>query len=154
MGSVCYWLIQCFHELNCHKFCYLWWIPFSFFFFNVYLFILRERVWVGEGQREGERVLSRLRAVSAEPEVRLDPRNCEIMTLAEMKSWMLKANWATQVPLHFPLNDQLFFSDWKTPRKLSTCFVTAFCSSLFLYRLLLSNNFLFCPFLSCSMVHI
>ena len=33
-----------------------------------------------EGQREGDRIPSRLRAVSAEPNTGLDPTNCEIMT--------------------------------------------------------------------------
>lgn len=45
--------------------------------------------------------------------------------------------------LNFLLNYQLFFSGWKTSRKLSTCFVTAVSNSLIVYRLLLSSNFLF-----------
>ena len=53
-----------------------------FFFLMFILFILRERkrerVRVGEGQRE--RIPSRLHSVSVEPDVRLKPTNCEIMT--------------------------------------------------------------------------
>ena len=47
----------------------------------------------GEGgaERDGERIPSRLHAVSTEPSVRLDPMNHEIMTWAEIKSWTL--NW-------------------------------------------------------------
>ena len=42
---------------------------------------------MGEGQRErlGERIPSRLPAVSPEPNVGLDPTNCEIMASAEIK---------------------------------------------------------------------
>ena len=39
-----------------------------------------ESVWVGEGQREGERIPSRLLAISAEPDSGLHPSNREIMT--------------------------------------------------------------------------
>ena len=49
----------------------------------------REGAQAGEGQREGERILSRLCAVRAEPDVGLDPINCEIMTLAEIKNQTL-----------------------------------------------------------------
>ena len=57
----------------------------SFFFF------LFERQSVGRGgaEREGERIPSRLRIVSAEPDVGLEPTNCEIMTRAKIKSQML-----------------------------------------------------------------
>ena len=52
-------------------------------FLNVYLFG-RERENVhtraGEGQREGERIPSRIHTASAEPVVGLEPMNCEIMT--------------------------------------------------------------------------
>ena len=52
--------------------------------FLVYLFILRERDRkYGRGrerQRERERIPSRLCAVSAEPDVGLDPTNHEVMT--------------------------------------------------------------------------
>ena len=47
-------------------------LPFFFFFFNVYLFLR-----VGEREREAERegkIPSRLLAVSAEPNVGLEPR--------------------------------------------------------------------------------
>lgn len=52
----------------------------------------------------------------------------------------------------FPFTN-FFFSGWKTSRKLSTCFVTAVSNSLIVYRLLLSNTFLFCPLLSYSLVY-
>ena len=49
-------------------------------------------VWAGEGQRGGrERIPSRLRAVSTEPKVGLDPANHEVMTWAEIKSQVV--NW-------------------------------------------------------------
>ena len=38
---------------------------------------------------EAERIPSRLHTVSAEPNMRLNPTNCEIMTLAKIKSQML-----------------------------------------------------------------
>ena len=53
----------------------------------------------GRGEEEeGERILSRLRAVSMEPNMELIPMNHEIMTWAEIKSLML--NWLShpQVP--------------------------------------------------------
>ena len=60
------------------------------FFFDVYLFLRerqrqRQRKRVREGQREREtenpkQALSRLRAVSTEPDARLEPTNFEIMT--------------------------------------------------------------------------
>ena len=56
---------------------------------NIYLFILR-----GEGRsrdRGRHRIPSRLHALSAEPDMRLKPTNCEITTWAEIKSQML--NW-------------------------------------------------------------
>ena len=43
---------------------------------------------MGEGQRERE-IASRLCAVGTAPDVVLDPTNCEIMTCAQIKSWML-----------------------------------------------------------------
>ena len=62
----------------------------------IYLFWEREReseracTWVGEGaKRKGERIPSRLCALSAEPDVELKPRNHEIMTWAEIKCWTL-----------------------------------------------------------------
>ena len=67
-------------------------VPF-FFFFNVYLLIVRERksdsvgVFVcacmrvsGKGAERGERIPSRLHAGSTEPNTGLDPTKCEIMT--------------------------------------------------------------------------
>ena len=57
-------------------------------FLKVYLFILREREQsqVGEGQREEkERIPSRIRTVSKEPDMGLEPSNLEIMTCAEVR---------------------------------------------------------------------
>ena len=51
-------------------------------FFKVYLFILREKAQVREwqGERERERIPSRLCADSTEPDTELDLMNREIMT--------------------------------------------------------------------------
>ena len=49
----------------------------------------------GGAEREGERIPSRLRAVSTEPDTGLDPTNCEI------KSQTLK-DPSLQVPRHPP----------------------------------------------------
>ena len=48
---------------------------------------------MGEGhtEREREGIPSRLHTVHAEPNVGLEPTNCEIVTWAKIKSWML--NW-------------------------------------------------------------
>ena len=46
-----------------------------------------DRVWVGKGQREGDtefKAGSRSWAVRTEPDVGLEPKNCEIMTWAEV----------------------------------------------------------------------
>ena len=41
----------------------------------------------GRDRKRGvERISSRLRAISAEPDVGLDPKNCEIVTSAEIES--------------------------------------------------------------------
>ena len=67
-------------------------------FLNFYLFWGRERDREREGEREsgggaereGERIPSRLRTVSAEPDdLGLDPMNLELMTWAKIKSQML-----------------------------------------------------------------
>ena len=69
----------------------------DFFFFFKFTYLFREREWgrgrkrgererdserAGKGQkeRERERIPSRLHAVSMEPDVGLEPMNCEIMT--------------------------------------------------------------------------
>ena len=66
---------------------------------NIYLFLKeRDRVWVGQGQREMEtesEAGSRLWAVSTEPDPGLELTDCEIMTWAEVEH---STNWATQVP--------------------------------------------------------
>ena len=62
---------------------------------NVYLFILRDRdrdrenASGGRAEREGERIPSRLCAVSGEPDVGHYPMNPEIMTSAKIKSQTL-----------------------------------------------------------------
>ena len=51
---------------------------------------MRERERTEEEQRERERrerIPSRLPMVSAEPNVGLEPNNCEIMTWTEIKGW-------------------------------------------------------------------
>ena len=58
----------------------------SFCFFNVCLFWESEWEWVGEGQRERERIPSRLLTVSTEPNTGLYPMISEIMTWVEIKS--------------------------------------------------------------------
>ena len=54
---------------------------------------LRERVCVqvsrGRGRQRGERIPSRLYAVSTEPDVGLDPTNYEIMIWVKIKSGTL-----------------------------------------------------------------
>ena len=60
----------------------------------------RDRVWMGDGQREWEgdtesEAGSRLWAVSTEPEVGLELTEYEIMTWAEVRRL---TNWATQAP--------------------------------------------------------
>ena len=57
------------------------------FFLNVYSF-LRDSTWARGRERGRQRIQSRLREVSAEPEVEPEPTNREIMTWAEIKSWM------------------------------------------------------------------
>ena len=61
----------------------------------MFIYFERERdsiTWGGaqrEGERERERIPSRLHAVSAEPHAGLELTNCEIATRAEAKSRML-----------------------------------------------------------------
>ena len=90
-----------FNELNAYD-CY--WCPSALFL--VYLFILRnrDRMWVGKGQREGERerIPGRFHAVSTEPYMGLNLTTHEIMTWAETKSQT--PYWATQVSLNLYLN--------------------------------------------------
>ena len=79
------------------------------YFFYVYLF-LREgeretECELGRGRERGRQNLkqapgSQLPAVSTEPEVGLEPMNCEIMTWAEVRG---STDWATQLLLNsFP----------------------------------------------------
>ena len=63
---------------------------FLILFLKLYLFIYLER-GARSREREGERerIPSRLHDISAEPDVRHDPTNCEIITLVKIKSQML-----------------------------------------------------------------
>ena len=78
-------------------------VYFNLFFLS--LFILRERDRERKGQRErgGERIPSRLHTVSTEPKAGLELMNHEIMTWAEIQSWLL--NWLSHpgAPIHFLL---------------------------------------------------
>ena len=65
-------------------------VPVICFLKFIYLFWERERERERENRggagREGERIPSRLHTVSTEPNVGLELTNCEIMTLAKIKS--------------------------------------------------------------------
>ena len=53
----------------------------SFFFLSLFIYFERERgLEQGGAEREGERIPSRLQAVSTEPNSGLDPTSREIMT--------------------------------------------------------------------------
>ena len=68
-------------------------------FFFIYLF-LREREGrgeQGEGQREGQRIPSRFRTVSTEPNMGLDPTNCEIVTRASQTQPTEPPRWPPKV---------------------------------------------------------
>ena len=54
-------------------------------FFNL-VFIYFERKSRGEAEREGDRIPSRLCTSGTEPDVGLEPTNCEIVTSAKIKS--------------------------------------------------------------------
>ena len=58
------------------------------FFFQI-LFIYFEREREQKAQRESERESQAASALSTEPNVGLEPTNCEIMTRAKTKSRML-----------------------------------------------------------------
>ena len=80
----------------------LWLIPG--FCFPVYLFILREREREregGSGGGEGERgrLGNRFHTVSTESSEGLQLTNCEIMTRAEVKSWMFNQLSHPGVPI-------------------------------------------------------
>lgn len=64
---------------------------FCLWFFSV--FILREHKWAGEGQREVERIPIRPCTGIQEPDVGLDPTNCEIRTSAKIIGWLTE--WVT-----------------------------------------------------------
>ena len=65
----------------------------------IYYFWDRDRAWTGEAQRERgdteSEMGSRLWAVRTEPDVGLEPTNCEIMTWVEVRPL---TDWATQMP--------------------------------------------------------
>ena len=71
----------------------LTWFQTENFFLS--LFTFRERLWAGEGQRDGgrERIPRRLHALSSKLNIWLELMNCEIMTWAKTKSQTL--NWLT-----------------------------------------------------------
>ena len=70
----------------------------AFFSKFIYLFWEEKKALVREGQREGEREKPKqVCAVSAEPDVVLEPMDHEIMTLAQGRCL---TNWAIHVPLH------------------------------------------------------
>ena len=62
---------------------------------------MRERGSEGGAESEGERerIPSRLHTVSMEPDTGLDLMNCETMTCAEIKSWMLNQLSHTDAPI-------------------------------------------------------
>ena len=63
-----------------------------FYFFNFFLkciYFARQREQRRGRDKGRERIPGRLCVVSTEPDVRLEPTNCEIVTWAETKSWML-----------------------------------------------------------------
>ena len=69
-------------------------------FFNVYLFLgggweEREKEWKRGRETGRQRILSRLRADSREPDAELELTNREIMTWAEVSHL---TDWATQGP--------------------------------------------------------
>ena len=87
-------------------------------FFNVYLFILRERETEhkqGRGIGRGrERIPNGLHADSTEPDLELDLMNHEIMTWAKTKSWMFNRLSHPGAPLVYILLDlYLRISFWE-----------------------------------------
>ena len=66
----------------------------DFFFKCIYFWERACKCEQERGRERGERIPSRLRAVSTEPNVGLDPTNREIVTWAEFKSQTLK--WLSQ----------------------------------------------------------
>ena len=78
---------------------------------------MRESTCMQSGERHRERkerIPSRLHAVSAESDAGLDPRSCEIMTWAEVKSWAL--NW-----LSHPCTPQGNIFKWNVSKKVAKC---------------------------------
>ena len=78
----------------------------------------RDRAWTGEGQREGDtesKTVSRLWAVSTEPEAGLGLTDRQIMTWTEVGR---STNWATQMPQNkmLYLIMHVFFSDIQMDR--------------------------------------
>ena len=75
-------------------------ILFKKFFYCLFIFVtVRDRAWMGEGQREGDtesETGSRFWAVSTEPNAGLELTDHEIMTWAEVGRL---TDWATQAPL-------------------------------------------------------
>ena len=80
-------------------------LSFAFFVFQFFkcLFIFERATEQkqGRGRKTGRHKIqagSRLRAVSTEPDLGLEPMNCEIMTWAEVRRL---SDWATRTPQSF-----------------------------------------------------
>ena len=66
-------------------------IRVSFFFLSLFTYFERERerAQIGRGRERGrERIPRRLHTVTTEPDAEPDLKNCEIMTQAEIQSWI------------------------------------------------------------------
>ena len=55
-------------------------MPPSLFLKFIFIYFEKERASRGGAEREGDRILSKLHAVSVEPDARLEPINHEIRT--------------------------------------------------------------------------
>ena len=94
------------------------------FFFKkifIYLFWEREREgehipacakWGRDRERRRERIPSSC-SVSAEPNVGLEPRNCEIMTCTRINSWML--NWLSHLGIRDNAHSDGLCTCWPDP---------------------------------------
>ena len=92
--------VKCFHTLLCYINNSVTWIGqilFSHLFRTVVYFWEGMRAWAGEGQRERERIWSRLCADSRERNAGLKLTNCEIMTWAKVRR---STNWVTRHPCY------------------------------------------------------
>ena len=98
-------------------------------------------MWLGAGAEGGggERIPSRIHAVSVEPEAGLNLMNHEIKTLAEIKSWML--NWMSHpgAPILTLWGPSILFSRMAAAVCISTNSARGF---FFLYTLANTHCFL------------